>query len=290
MKKEGAIRKTAGIRKAASVLILAAFLITAAIFLIHKNVPCKVAMLHMNPEYHQKEANITEICELAAEAFENGADIVLTPEMATDDYYLSEQDVVTYAGIRNIEAELAPIAELADQYNGYICVGFPEIAEDGTLYNSAVMFDKEGNIVLHERKRSIPDWNSVGELTPAVADTEYGKIGIIICADAYFPENAAALGDLGADMILSPVTWYPIDYEGHSADDDVNCWTARAKENSVWFLTCNRWGTEMSNGEIQDMNMGKSAVVSPKGEIVYQYAAEDCRENTVLYYELKDGA
>lgn len=46
----------------------------------------------------------------------------------------------------------------------------------------------------------------------------------------------------------------------------------------------------MYNGEIQDMNMGKSAVVSPKGEIVYQYAAEDCRENTVLYYELKDGA
>lgn len=290
MKKEGAIRKTAGIRKAASVLILAAFLITAAIFLIHKNVPCKVAMLHMNPEYHQKEANIAEICELAAEAFENGADIVLTPEMATDDYYLSEQDVVTYAGIRNIEAELAPIAELADQYNGYICVGFPEIAEDGTLYNSAVMFDKEGNIALHERKRSLPGWNSLGVLEPAVADTEYGKIGIIICADAYFPENAAALRDLGADMILSPVTWYPIDYEGHSADDDVNCWTARAKENSVWFLTCNRWGTEMSNGEIQDMNMGKSVVVSPKGEIVYQYAAEDCWENVVLYYELKDGA
>ena len=112
MKKEGAIRKTAGIRKAASVLILAAFLITAAIFLIHKNVPCKVAMLHMNPEYHQKEANITEICEMAAEAFENGADIVLTPEMATDDYYLSKRDVVTYAGIRNMEAELAPSQSL----------------------------------------------------------------------------------------------------------------------------------------------------------------------------------
>ena len=46
-----------------------------------------------------------------------------------------------------MEAELAPIAELADQYEGYICVGFPEIAEDGTLYNAAVLFDKEGTIV-----------------------------------------------------------------------------------------------------------------------------------------------
>ena len=280
--------KPVNLKKAAFVLIIAVFLIIAAIFIVHEHAPCKVAMLHMNPEYHQKEENIAEICELAAEAFENGADIVLTPEMATDDYFLSEQDVVTYAGIRNIEAELAPIAKLADQYDGYICVGFPEIAEDGSLYNSAVMFDKDGNIALHERKRSLPDWNSLGALEPAVADTEYGKIGIIICADAYFPENAAALRDLGADIILSPVTWYPIDYEGHSADDDVNCWTARAKENSVWFLTCNRWGTEMSNGEIQDMNMGKSVVVSPKGEIVYQYTAGDCRENVILYQVLKD--
>ena len=280
--------KPVNLKKAAFVLIIAVFLIITAIFIVHENASCKVAMLHMNPEYHQKEENIAEICELAAEAFENGADIVLTPEMATDDYYLSEQDVVTYAGIRNIEAELAPIAKLADQYDGYICVGFPEIAEDGSLYNSAVMFDKDGNIALHERKRSLPDWNSLGALEPAVADTEYGKIGIIICADAYFPENAAALGNLGADIILSPVTWYPFTSDEHNDDDSVNSWTARAKENSVWFFACNRWGTEMYSGEIQDMNMGKSVVVSPKGEIVYQYTAGDCRENVILYQVLKD--
>lgn len=249
---------------------------------------CTVALLHMNPEYQKKEENINKICTYALEAFENGANIVLTPEMATDDYFLSKEDVVSYAGIRDIESELSPISEIAKKYKGYICVGFPEIADDGSLYNSAVMFNKDGKIVLHERKRSIPGWNLKGNLEHTVYKTEYGKIGIIICADAYYPDDVSALKKLGADIILSPVTWYPSEYNGQIYDDSITSWISRAKENSLWYIACNRWGIETYNGEVQDMNMASSAVVSPDGEIICQYTANDNYQDKIVYCNINE--
>ena len=254
-----------------------------------KSEPCTVALLHMNPEYQQKEENIDRICQYAAEAFKNNADIVVTPEMATDDYFLTKEDVIEYAGIKDIEEELSSVADIADQYDGYICIGFPEIASDGSLYNAAVLFNKDGEIVLKERKRAIPSWNLPGDLEPAVADTEFGKIGIVICADSYTPENVSALKDLDADIILSPVTWFSSNAPGHSDTDNIDTWKARAKENSVWYAVCNRWGIETLDGEPQDMNNAPSVIVTADGEIVLNYSAEDSRNyaDEILYYEMK---
>lgn len=239
----------------------------------------------MHPLYQQRERNINTICEYATEAFASGANIVVAPEMSTDFYYVTENDVRTYAGIRNIEDELSKIGNVAKNNNGYIVVGFPEIAEDNTLYNSAVLFNKEGKVVLHERKRCLPSWNSIGDLPYAVYDTEYGKLGIVICADSYVPTHAKALKSLGVDMILSPVTWYPL--EGHGDEDSTNAWKARAKENEIWYVTCNRWGEEIKDGEITNMNKGKSCVVSPQGEIVFSYMAGENLADKILYYDIK---
>ena len=251
--------------------------------------PCKVALLHMNPEYQQKEKNIELICKYSAEAFENGADIIVAPEMATDDYFVTKEDVVSYAGIKDIEEELASVAEVADEYDGYICMGFPEIAPDGSLYNSAVLFDKEGMVILKERKKAMPSWNKAGDLQPAVVDTEFGKIGIVICADSYTPENVSVLKDLGASIILSPVTWYSDTMPGHNSDDNIKTWLARAKENSVWYVVCNRWGIESQNGKLLDMNNAPSVVVTPDGKTVLSHTADDSKiyEDEILYYEMR---
>lgn len=242
-------------------------------------------MLHMHPLYQQRETNINTICKYANDAFSNGANIVVAPEMATDFYYVTENDVRTYAGVRNIENELSAIATTAKNNNGYICIGFPEIAEDDTLYNSAVLFNKEGKVVLHERKRCIPSWNSIGDLPYAVYDSEFGKLGIVICADSFVNTHAMALKKLGVDIILSPVTWYPA--QGHRDDDSINAWKARAKENAIWYVTCNRWGEEIKDGKVENMNKGKSCVVSPQGEILFSYMAGENLADKTLYYEIK---
>ncbi len=245
-------------------------------------------MLHMHPLYQERERNIETICNYADEAFKNGANIVVTPEMATDFYYVTKEDVLNYAGIRDIEKELSAIGNIAKANKGYIAIGFPEIANDGTMYNSAVLFNKEGKVVLHERKRCLPSWNSIGDLPYSVYDTEYGKLGIIICADSYVDTHAKALKDLGVDIILSPVTWYPEPIEGHSDDDSTNAWKQRAKENEIWYVTCNRWGYETCNEKIEDMNKAKSCVVSPKGEIVFSYMADQNLKDEILFYTIKN--
>lgn len=275
-------------------LIPAAILLVAAITLLTVTLqgrgadrqPVTVALLHMRPEHGQKEANMEKIRNYAAEAFEHGAKIVITPEMATDAYFLTKEEVVSYAGIKDIDKELSSIADTAKKYAGYICIGFPEIAQDGTLYNSAVLFDKNGKIALHERKTAIPSWNRAGDLPAAVADTEYGKLGIVICADGYSPDKAAALGKLGVDIILSPVTWYTIDDGAHKDDENITSWKARAKENSAWYAVCNRWGVEINDGTVHDMNEGPSVLVSPEGEIILEYRAGDNRQDRILYGEI----
>lgn len=267
-------------------LLICSFLMAVGVASCGSNKPksCKVSMLHMHPQYQERERNINTICEYATEAFSNGANIVVAPEMSTDFYYVTEDDVRGYAGVHNIESELSAIANVAKNNKGYIVVGFPEIAEDNTLYNSAVMFNKEGKVVLHERKRCLPSWNSIGDLPYAVYDSEFGKLGIIICADSYIPDHAKALKELGADIILSPVTWYPTD--GHNDDDNINAWTARAIENEVWYVVCNRWGEEIKDLHTEDMNGGISCVINPKGEVVFSYMAGNNFEDKILYYEI----
>ena len=136
----------------------------------------------MSPEYGQKEKNISTIYSLAEKAFRNGADIVVAPEMATDHYYFDIEDVSDNIFIQDESKEFAALIELAGRYDGYICLGYPEKDPSRTFYNSAVVLGKDGVVAKH-RKRTLPGWNSSGNLELPVFNSRFGKIGVLICAD-----------------------------------------------------------------------------------------------------------
>ena len=117
---------------------------------------------------------------------------------------------------------------LARQYEMYIIVGLVE-NENGTLYNTAVLIDRQGRVAGKYRKVFLPLEDLEAGITPGdhypVFDTDFGRIGIAICYDIQFVDPARALTVQGAEIIFCP-NWgsnFPV--------------AARALENQVYIAT-----------------------------------------------------
>lgn len=141
---------------------------------------------------------------------------------------------------------------------------FTELGEDGEHYNTAVIFDPNGNLAVRYRKIHLFGFDG-GETTLMnggeeliVIDTPLGPTGIATCYDLRFPEMFRALNEGGAEAFLLCSGW---------PDKRIAHWTtlnqARAIENQAWMVACNEVGTHA------DTTLGgRSIVVDPLGAIV----------------------
>lgn len=240
-----------------------------------------IALIHFNPTLGDKSANINSLETLISQSLSQGADIVVTPELATSGYCLTREQVINGLGIAAPYNELNDIKDLANQYNAYIFVGFPEIS--GTaVYNSVVCFGPN-NFMELQRKRAKSEWHDVGNLSFDVIPTPYGDLGPLICSDSYLPDFSRILAMNGADIIISPANWW-----GEGTQVDI--WKTNAHDNNVWLFVSNRWGQELDTrynpSYLYDMNDSPTAVVDPKGEVklVYKTMDDSVKENKILHY------
>jgi predicted amidohydrolase len=142
----------------------------------------------------------------------------------------------------------------------YIVVGVYE-GEGETLYNTAVLIDREGNVAGKYRKTHLPEAETMWGITPGstypVFETDFGRVGIQVCYDNFFPEVARALALNGAEIIVLPI-W------GDGRDDD-RTWDvmarARAIDNAVYFVASN-------------YSQKRSLIVDPWGHILADTAGE----------------
>jgi predicted amidohydrolase len=117
----------------------------------------------------------------------------------------------------------------AKQYNMYVVAGIYERAGE-TVYNTAVLIGRDGNLKGVYRKAALPREEIEGGITPGgefpVFETDFGKVGIMICWDVQFPEPARRLAMNGAEIILMPI-W----------GGNETLMAARAIENQVYLVT-----------------------------------------------------
>ena len=142
---------------------------------------------------------------LIAEAAAKGADLFVLPETLT--YYGTG---LTYAEC----AEPIPgpstdyFAELAKQHDLYVVAGLLK-RDKHLIYNVAVLLGPDGAIVGKYRKTTLPRGEIEGGITPGdqypVFETRFGKVGMMICYDGFFPEVARELTLNGAEVIAWPV-------------------------------------------------------------------------------------
>jgi predicted amidohydrolase len=238
--------------------------------------PVRVAAVQMNPQRGERAANRRVILERLEEAAGQGARLVVFPECALSGYvYDSAASALPAAETVPGETTEAAI-EACRRHRLYAVVGLLERDGD-TLYNSAFVAGPEG-LVASYRKCHLPvlgvdRYVGRGGALPVV-DLPFARIGILICYDVRFPEAARALALRGADILIVPTNWP----EGaESAPEFLT--RARAWENRVFVVACNRVGVEAGTRFI-----GRSQVVSPDGRFLAQ---ADGASETVLAADIE---
>ncbi len=165
----------------------------------------RLAAVNFRPTGRTPMENCESYAPDIAEAAAQHADLVVLGEM------------LTYYGLHRTFAQVAePIpgpsteyfGKLARKYNLYIVPGLIE-RDHGLLYNTAVLIGPDGRIVGKYRKVVLTDAEIAAGITPGnsypVFNTRFGKVGMMICYDGYFPEVARQLEVHGAEVIAWPV-------------------------------------------------------------------------------------
>lgn len=157
--------------------------------------------------------NIEKADAMVRKAAEQGANVILLPELFERPYFCQERRYEYYSFAKPLSENdaVCHFRQTAKELGVVIPVSFYE--KDGcSLYNSVAMIDADGTVMGIYRKTHIPDDHYYQEkfyFTPGntgfrVWNTRYGRVGIGICWDQWFPETARCLALNGAEMILYP--------------------------------------------------------------------------------------
>ena len=169
-----------------------------------------LALMRGVPAKWNLDQNFDMFLRMAEEAAAKKVDIFITPECWLDGYAAPDK-ASTPDKLRAVaqDLETSPylrrVAETARANGMYVCFGFTSL-EHGNIYNAAGLWDRTGRLVgvYHKTHLQTHDLQfSPGESLP-VWDTEWGKVGIMICADRRWPETARTLRLKGARLILNP--------------------------------------------------------------------------------------
>lgn len=198
--------------------------------------------------------NIENAEKYVRQAADMGGQIILLPELFERQYFCQERQYGYYSYALSAEANPAVcrMRELAQELSLVIIVSFYE-KSGNVLYNSAAVVDADGSLLGVYRKTHIPDdhfyqekfYFTPGDTGFTVWDTRYGKVGVGICWDQWFPETARCLALKGADVILYPtaIGSEPIldcDSSGHW----MRTMQGHAAANIVPVAAANRYGVE----------------------------------------------
>ncbi len=192
--------------------------------------------------------------QLVRKAAAEGGQIILLPELFERPYFCQERRYEYYAYATPVEENPAVqrLSTVAAELGVVLPVSFYE--KDGTrLFNSIAMIDADGTVLGVYRKTHIPDDHYYQEkfyFTPGntgfrVWDTRYGKVGVGICWDQWFPEAARCMALMGADLLMYPtaIGSEPI-LEVDSAGHWQRTMQGHSAANVVPVVAANRFGTE----------------------------------------------
>ena len=219
--------------------------------------------------YEEKSRNITQAAEILVRPELQGIDLAVLPEMFCCPYenkYFPE-----YAETEGGDT-WEKCSRLAAEHRLYLIAGsMPERDEAGNIYNTSYVFDKNGHQIGKHRKMHLFDIDVKGgqyfkesdTLTPGnhatVFDTEFGKMGVMICYDIRFPEFARRMVLLGAKMIFVPAAFNMTTGPAHWE----LTFRARALDNQIYMLGC----APSRNVQAGYISWGHSIVTDPWGQV-----------------------
>ena len=226
------------------------------------------------------DANLARADAMVREAAARGAQVILLQELFETPYFCIEQDSRHLALATTLEENraVAHFSRVAGELGVVLPVSFFERAGNA-YFNTMAMIDADGLVLGVYRKAHIPNgpgyqektYFSPGDTGFRVWDTRYGRIGVGICWDQWFPECARVMALQGAELLLYPTaigTEPPPALPVNSRDHWQRTQQGHAAANLVPLIASNRHGLERSLQDPQGLYIrfyGSSFIADPLG-------------------------
>jgi N-carbamoylputrescine amidase len=228
------------------------------------------------------------------EAAARGAQIVCLQELFRSQYFCRKEDAELFNLAEPIPGEsTALIGRIAKETGTVVVASLFERRAAGLYHNTAAVLNADGALLGLYRKMHIPDdplyyekfYFTPGDLGFRNFDTAYGRIGVLICWDQWYPEAARLTAMHGADVIFYPtaIGWHPHEKAEHGATQ-LAAWQtiqrSHAIANGIYVAAVNRIGFEGEPGDDLEF-WGHSFVSDPFGVVVAE-ASQDREEILVV--------
>ena len=239
-------------------------------------------------------ANLRRSLALTEQAARQGAQIICTQELFRSQYFCQSEDYANFALAESVPGPTTKVFQkLARQHGVVIIVSLFEKRASGLYHNTAAIIDADGTLRGIYRKMHIPDdpayyekfYFTPGDTGFRAWPTKYGKIGVLICWDQWFPEAARLTALQGAEIIFYPtaIGWHPKEKKTQGAKQHAAWETiqrAHGVANGCYVAVTNRIGLERPAGGDGLEVWGQSFVAGTSGEILAKATAD--REEVLL--------
>lgn len=238
-------------------------------------------------------ADMTE--RLIAEAAANGAKIICTQELFLTEYFCWKQDPAFFDLSHPVPSALTDrFRGIAAKHAVVLILSLFEFRAPGLYHNTAAVIDADGSFLGKYRKMHIPQdpgfeekfYFAPGDLGFRAFDTKYGRIGVIVCWDQWYPESARLTALRGAKIIFCPTAIGGIAGEGAELaalqrDAWLNVQRGHAVANGCYYAAVNRVGVEhgtkfWGSSFVCDF-YGNHMTLGPEEECAVLYAECDFR-------------
>lgn len=239
-----------------------------------------------------KATNLDKAIRQIRAAKAKGAQIVCLQELFTSLYFCDEEQ---YENFNLAEAIPGPstdaLSALAGELGVVIIASLFEKRAQGLYHNTTAVLDADGTYLGKYRKMHIPDdphyyekfYFTPGDLGYKIFNTRFGKIGVLICWDQWYPEAARITALMGAEILFYPTAiGWATSQDAATNTEQYNAWQtiqrSHAVANGVHVVSVNRVGFEQ---EGRMKFWGGSFIANPFGTVLYQ-ASHDLEEIVVI--------
>jgi N-carbamoylputrescine amidase len=229
------------------------------------------------------QENLQRQMALLEQAADRGAQILCTQELYRAPYFCQEEDHANFALAEEIPngPSTQAFAALAKKKGVVIVGSLFEKRAAGLYHNTAVILDADGTLLGRYRKMHIPDdphfyekfYFTPGDLGFKAWDTRFGRIGVLVCWDQWYPEAARLTALQGAQILFYPtaIGWHPAEKAEygeaqHSAWETIQ--RSHAVANGCYVASINRIGHEKPYGGDGLEFWGQSFVADTSGRIM----------------------
>jgi N-carbamoylputrescine amidase len=233
-------------------------------------------------------ANLARVTERIRDAARRGANVVCTQELFRSEYFCQREDHEFFKLAEPIPGPSTEALTALARELGIVIVGslFEKRAE-GLYHNTAVIIDADGRLLGKYRKMHIPDdpayyekfYFTPGDLGFRAWDTRFGRIGVLVCWDQWYPEAARLTALQGAEILFYPtaIGWHPSE-KAEFGNAQRDAWETiqrgHAIANGVYVAAVNRVGHEGPKDAGIEF-WGNTFVADPAGVVLHRSGQQE---------------